>query len=126
MNYHSLLENLALSGLRVSKVNKFIQKFVDDDKVVSNTLLFNLLKILAHNLNKLVQEWEDHGSICIAPGDADDVQVLMLDVHERAARSLNQRGDISFLFPFHEQWKKLINDAHFHVSSIVSWNEHLP
>ena len=55
MNYHSLLENLALSGLRVSKVNKFIQKFVDDDKVVSNTLLFNLLKILAHNLNKLVQ-----------------------------------------------------------------------
>lgn len=48
----SLLKDLAVSGLRVSKVHEFIQQLVDYDKVISDTLLLQLLKVFRENLGK--------------------------------------------------------------------------
>lgn len=45
-----LLQNLAVSGLRVAKVHQLIQQLVYDDKVISNTLFLQLLKVLWKNL----------------------------------------------------------------------------
>lgn len=46
-----LLKNLAVCRLRESKVHEFIQKLVHHDKVILNTLLLQLLKILCEDLN---------------------------------------------------------------------------
>lgn len=51
----SLLKDLAVSGLRVTKVHEFIQQLVDYDKVISDTLLLQLLKVFRENLGKTHQ-----------------------------------------------------------------------
>ena len=55
--HHSylLFQYLALGGLGIPKVHKFIKQLVDEDKVVPNTLLFQLPKILLKHL------WRDGG-----------------------------------------------------------------
>jgi len=45
-----LFQYLALGGLGIPKVHKFIKQLVDEDKVVPNTLLFQLPKILLKHL----------------------------------------------------------------------------
>lgn len=56
----SLLKNLAVSSLRVTEVHEFIQQLVDNDKVISDTLLLQFLKVfwehLKHNTNS--SSWE--------------------------------------------------------------------
>ena len=47
-----LLKYFALCGLWVSKIHQLIQKFVDEDKVVSNALFLQLLEVLRENLHK--------------------------------------------------------------------------
>lgn len=37
---HILLENLAFCSLRISEIHHLVEEFVDDDKVISYTLLF--------------------------------------------------------------------------------------
>ena len=45
-----LLEDLGLCDLRVSKVHHLVQKLVDDDEIVSDTLFLNLLEVLLKHL----------------------------------------------------------------------------
>ena len=45
-----LFENFAFSGLWVSKVHDLIEQFVEQDKVVPDTLLLQLLKVLTEYL----------------------------------------------------------------------------
>ena len=51
-----LLENLALSCLRVAKVHHLVQQFVDNDKVIADGLLLELLEVLDQHLDETVQE----------------------------------------------------------------------
>lgn len=47
---HSLLQDLAVCGLRVAEVHELVQQLVDDDEVVADTLLLQLLEVLAEDL----------------------------------------------------------------------------
>lgn len=49
---YSLLKDLAVSGLGVAKVHQLIHQLIDDDEVISDTLLFQLFKILGENLQR--------------------------------------------------------------------------
>ena len=46
----SLLEDLALRSLRIAEVHDLIQQLIDEDKVVSDALFFQLLEILPKHL----------------------------------------------------------------------------
>ena len=54
-----LLEDLALGGLGESKVHHLIHEFVDDNKVISNTLFFQLLEVFDQNLGESMEEDDD-------------------------------------------------------------------
>lgn len=97
-----LLKDLGLGGLWIAKVTHLVKQLKDDDKIVPDALFLNLFEVFTHNLDKLVEEGEDHGSIGIVPWNTDNVQVLVLDVHESAAWSLYKRSKISFLLPLHK------------------------
>jgi hypothetical protein len=58
---HKLLENLALGRLRVAKVHHLIQEFVDDHKIVADTLFFKFFEILDED-GREAMEKED--SLC--------------------------------------------------------------
>lgn len=47
---HSLLQDLAVRGLRKAEVHQLVQQLVHNDKVVSDALLLQLLKVLAEDL----------------------------------------------------------------------------
>lgn len=47
---YSLLQDLAVSGLRIAKVHQFIHQLIYDDKVISNTLLLQFFEVLGENL----------------------------------------------------------------------------
>ena len=78
--FHLLLQDLALCCLRVSKVHHLIQQFVNDDKVIPNTLLLEDLEVFGEDLHKLVEEEEDLGGICVSFGQSENVQVAMADI----------------------------------------------
>ena len=63
---HALLENLALSCLRVAKVHHLVHEFVDDDKVVADRLLLELLEVLDEDLHEAVQEEDDLRRVRVA------------------------------------------------------------
>lgn len=42
---YSLLQNLAVCGLRITKVHQLIHQLVNDDKVISDALLFQFFEI---------------------------------------------------------------------------------
>ena len=48
--YVLLFEYLALCGLWVSKVHDFIEEFIDEDKVISYALFFQLAEVLLEHL----------------------------------------------------------------------------
>lgn len=47
---YSLLQNLAVCGLRITKVHQLIHQLIYDDKVISNALFLQFLEILGKNL----------------------------------------------------------------------------
>lgn len=47
---HSLLQDLAVRGLRKAEVHQLVQQLVHNDKVVSDALLLQFLKVLAEDL----------------------------------------------------------------------------
>lgn len=53
---HSLLQDLAFCRLRIPKVHHFIEQFIDNDKIVPDTLLFQDLEVFGENLDDLVEE----------------------------------------------------------------------
>lgn len=55
---YSLLQDLAVGGLRVAEVHELIQQLINDNKVVSDALLLQLLKVLREDLHHLVEEGE--------------------------------------------------------------------
>lgn len=43
---YSLLQDLAVSGLGITKVHQLVHQLIYDDKVVSNALLLQLFEVL--------------------------------------------------------------------------------
>ena len=74
------MQDLALCCLRVSKVHHFVQQFIDDDEVVSDTLLLQHLEVFGEDLDDLVEEQEDLGGIGVSFGQGEDVEVTMTDI----------------------------------------------
>ena len=66
MTLSSLLENLALRCLGVSKVHHLIHELVDDDEVVADGLLLELLEVLDEHLHDAVQEQDDLRRVRVA------------------------------------------------------------
>lgn len=77
-----LLQDLAVCGLGIPEIHQLIQQFVNDDEVVPDALLLQLLEVLDEHLNDLMQEDENEGDICVLLGGGNDIQVVVLDVHE--------------------------------------------
>ena len=55
----------------VAKVHHLIEQLVDDDKVVSYTLFLELLEVLGKDLDDLVEEQENLGSIGVSFGKGE-------------------------------------------------------
>jgi len=66
--------------LWVAKVHHLIEQLVDDDKVVSYTLFLELLEVLGKDLDDLVEEQENLGSIGVSFGEGEEVEVVVADV----------------------------------------------
>lgn len=49
---YSLLQDLAVGGLRVAEVHELIQQLINDNKIVSDALLLQLLKVLREDLGQ--------------------------------------------------------------------------
>lgn len=75
-----LLQYLALCRLWVPEVHHLIKQFVDDDKVVANTLLLQHLEVFREDLHDLVKEEKDLGRIGVLFGQREDVEVTVADV----------------------------------------------
>ena len=67
-----LLENLALSCLRVAKVHHLVHEFVDDDKVVADGFLFEFFEVLDEDGDEAVKEEDDFCGIGIAFRECED------------------------------------------------------
>ena len=63
---HALLQDFALCRLRVSKVHHLVHQFVDDNKVVSDRLFFQLLEVFNEHLNEPMQENDNLGCVGIS------------------------------------------------------------
>ena len=50
-----LFEDLALCGLRVAEVHQLIKEFVNEHKIVSNALFFQLLEVFTEHLRQKQQ-----------------------------------------------------------------------
>lgn len=48
-----LLQDLTVSSLWIAKVHEFVEKLVNDDKIVSNTFFFEFIEIFTKNLAKM-------------------------------------------------------------------------
>lgn len=73
---NKLAKNLGVSGLWIAKVHHLIKELVDDDKIVADTLLADLTKVLLQRFNELVKEEKRHGSIHIAISDCKDCECV--------------------------------------------------
>jgi hypothetical protein len=72
-------------GTGSEKKVRTVEKLVNKDEVVLNSLLIELPKVAPPQLDEAVEELEDQGGIGIALGDGDEVDVLMLDMAEGGA-----------------------------------------
>jgi hypothetical protein len=66
-----LLQDLAFSGLGITKIHHFVHEFIDNDKVVAYALLLELLEVLDKNLGKAMEEQDDLCGIRVAPGEGE-------------------------------------------------------
>lgn len=64
----------------VSKIHHLIEQFVDNDKVVANTLLLQDLEVFREYLHDLVEEKEDFGRIGVFLCQGEDVEVTVTDI----------------------------------------------
>ena len=75
-----LLQYLALRSLWVSEVHHLIKQFVDDDKVVANTLFLQDFEVFREDLHDFVEEEEDFGRIGVLLCQREDIKVAVTDV----------------------------------------------
>ena len=71
------LQDLRFGSLGVAKIHHFIHQFIHNYKIITNGLFFELFEILGEDLDDLVEEEEDFGSICIALGKGKEVEVVV-------------------------------------------------
>lgn len=95
-----LLQYLALRRLRVAKVHHLIEQFIDDDKVIADTLLLQYFEVFREYLHDLVQEKEDLGGIGVLLSQGKNVKVAVTDVEvlgkaEFSAIDLHDSGFLS-------------------------------
>jgi hypothetical protein len=66
--------------LRVAKVHHLVQKLVYNNEIVADGFFFESLEVLCEYLNDFVEEEEDLGSICVALGEGEDVEVVVANI----------------------------------------------
>ena len=71
-----LLQDLALGGLGVAKVHHFVHEFIDDDKVVSDTLFFELFEVFDEDLGEAMEEDDDLCCVRVALRQCEDWESL--------------------------------------------------
>ena len=120
-----LLKDFAFRGLRVTEIHQLVHQLENDDEIVADALLLDLFKVLAHHEHEFVEEGEDHGGVGVGARHADDVQILVLNVHESAFRGLDQRCDVAFFFLLHQKRQELVDDSHFDVTAVIPGDQHL-
>jgi len=84
---HVLLQYLRLGSLGISEIHHLIEQLIDDDKVVSYTLFFELFEVLCKHLDDLVEKKEDLGSICVSFGERKEVEIVVSNVQILASIS---------------------------------------
>ncbi|KAI6851666.1 clathrin adaptor, mu subunit [Hortaea werneckii] len=90
------LQRLGLSILGIAKVQDLVKEFVDHDEVALNSFLIEPTKVALSQAYQLVEEFEDQGGVDIALGDADNVNVFVLDMAEcGGSESQNGRANLS-------------------------------
>lgn len=140
-----LLEDLGLGGLGIAKVHHFVEKLVDDDKVVANRLFLEGFEVLGEDLDDLVEEEEDFGGIGVALGEGEEVEVVVADVevlwpsvccmargerlrstHVDAFVGEAGRDGRRFFFGFGEEDRKLFYRRHGNITPVVAGEKGLP
>jgi hypothetical protein len=77
---YTLLQYLAFGSLRVTKIHHLVKQLIDDDKVVPNTLLLELFKVLGEDLDDFVQEQEYLSGIGVALSEREEKEIIMTDI----------------------------------------------
>jgi len=123
--------------LRIAKVHHLVQQLVDDDEVISYTLLFQLFEIFCEHFDDLVEEQEDLSGIGVALREGKEVEVIMTDVEilYGLAIILNHTPRDSyiyafvreawwnsgtFFFGFAQEYWEFLNRGHGNVAPIVA------
>jgi hypothetical protein len=116
-----LLQYLGLGSLWVAKVHHLIQQLVDDYKVVPYALLFELLEVFCEDLDDLVEEQEDLGSIGVALGKGEEVKVVVADVEVVDAFAGEAWWDCrALVFGLAQQNGEFLDRRHGDVSAVVA------
>ena len=74
------LEDFRFRGLRIPKIHHLVEKFVNDDKIITNGFFFELFEVLREDLDDLMEEEEDFCGIGIAFGKSEEIEVGVSDV----------------------------------------------
>lgn len=75
-----LLQYLALRSLWVSEVHHLIEQFIDDNKVVANTLFLQDFEVFREDLHNFVEEEEDFGRISVLLCQRENIKVAVADI----------------------------------------------
>lgn len=71
------MQYFALRGLRIPEIHHLVQQFIDNNKVVPNTLFFQLLEILGEDFDDLVEEEEDLGGVGVSFREGEEVEIVV-------------------------------------------------
>lgn len=74
------MQYLALRSLWVSEVHHLIEQFIDDNKVVANTLFLQDFEVFREDLHNFVEEEEDFGRISVLLCQREDIKVAVADI----------------------------------------------
>lgn len=77
---NALLKNFGFCGLRISEIHHLVEQLINNDEVVSYTLLFELFEVFCEDLHDLVKEKEDLGGIGVALCQGKEVEVVVTDI----------------------------------------------
>mmetsp|Transcript_27274 Transcript_27274/g.42442 ORF Transcript_27274/g.42442 Transcript_27274/m.42442 type:complete len:269 (-) Transcript_27274:93-899(-) len=114
-----LLEDLGFGGLWVPKVHHLIQQFIDDDEVITDTLLLKLREILLKDVHNSVQEEDDHSCVGVSVCDSKEIQILVFDVNVGDSIFLQHGLDVGIFF-LHQVVDEPLGRRHGNISTVVS------
>ena len=63
--FNEAFEEFDFCGLGVAVIHHLVEQFVDHDKVVANGFFLDIFEVAFENIDKGVEEGEDHDSIVI-------------------------------------------------------------